>query len=297
MKKVMLGVVALVAIGAAPALAADLPPAPVYGKAPAAVAPVYSWTGCYLGANAGYAWNTDRNSYRDANVTADPINGLGPSTIPTPSRSNGNSWLGGGEVGCNWQVDPRAVLGIEADIDALHASGSASTSISNATLAIGPGQIVGPFLSPSTANEQFSVSWLSTVRARAGLPVLENRGLIFVTGGLAFGRVTSSGSVNTFFDPPIATPYVNWIGANSSIATGFVIGTGFEYSLGNHWTAKAEYLYYDIGSVSHSLNLNTNNCCLAPAIPPYSTLGSTASSVRGNIVRVGLNYLFNIPGR
>jgi opacity protein-like surface antigen len=60
MKRVLLGAVALVAVGAAPALAADLPATPVYTKAPAYVpAPVYNWTGWYIGGTAGGGWNTN----------------------------------------------------------------------------------------------------------------------------------------------------------------------------------------------------------------------------------------------
>ena len=248
-------------------------------------APTHSWTGCYIGANGGYAWNNGKSSYRDPNTTADPINGLGPATIPTPTDTGGNSWIGGGQVGCNWQANPLVVLGVEADIDALHASGSAATVGPAGTYNNGAGNQV--YLTPPTAAEQVSVRWLSTIRARAGLPVLADRGLLFVTGGLAIGGVSSSGSVNLFFNPP-ASPYDFWVGSNSSIRTGFTIGGGFEYALSEHWTAKTEYLYYDLGNASHPLNLIINNCCGGV----YPTLGSSIASVRGSIIRVGLNYLF-----
>jgi outer membrane immunogenic protein len=248
--------------------------------------PVYNWTGCYIGGNGGYAWNNGKSSYRDPNTTADPINGLGPATIPTPTNTGGSSWTGGGEVGCNWQMDRRIVLGLEADFDPLHASGSAATVGPAGTYNNGAGNQV--YLTPPTAAEQVSVRWLSTIRARAGLPVLADRGLLFVTGGLAVGGVSSSGSVNLFFNPP-ASPYDVWVGSNSSTRTGFTIGGGFEYALSEHWTAKTEYLYYDLGNASHPLNLIINNCCGGV----YPTLGSTVSSVHASIIRVGLNYRFN----
>jgi outer membrane immunogenic protein len=290
MKHIVTGVAVVAALLATPVLAADMavkaPPAPL--------APASSWTGCYLGANGGYAWNDGRSSYHDPNATADPINGLSPSVIPTPTDTGSSSWTGGGEVGCNWQVDPQAVLGVEADIDALHAAGSASTATGSPnSLVLVPGAGPLAFVSPSTATEQVTVHWLSTVRARAGLPVLSNRGLLFVTGGLAVGGVSASGSVNTFFNPPAATPFVTWGGSNTSTQAGFVVGAGFEYALADHWTAKTEYLYYDLGDASHPL-VPTFNCCVAG---PFATLGNPSAHVHGSILRLGLNYQFNTtPG-
>lgn len=266
-------------------MAAKAPQSPVPLPAPA-----YSWNSCYLGANGGYAWNSGKNFYQDSNGIPDPINGLSPNTIPLPAHTIGNAWTGGGEVGCNWQINSGAVVGIEADIDALHASGSASTVLpGGATLFIGPGiNGGGPFLSPSTANEQATLHWLSTLRPRVGMPVLANRGLLFVSGGLAIGRVSTSGSVNTFFDPPVGTPYVTWGGSTSVTRYGFAVGGGFEYELADHWTAKAEYLYYDLGDAKHPLNQMTNNCCAGA----FATLGDTATPVHGSIMRLGLNYQF-----
>jgi outer membrane immunogenic protein len=88
MKKVLLTTVGLVALGVAPALAADLP-ARAYTKAPAAVAPIYNWGGFYIGAMGGYG-------AEDA--------GFG-------SMKGG---FGGGTLGYNWQTG-QLVLGVEAD--------------------------------------------------------------------------------------------------------------------------------------------------------------------------------------
>src|ERR1700674_774463 len=61
MKKFLLGTVALVDLGATvPALAADLP-ARTYTKAPAYVAPIYNWTGFYIGANIGGAFSSNNS--------------------------------------------------------------------------------------------------------------------------------------------------------------------------------------------------------------------------------------------
>jgi outer membrane immunogenic protein len=252
---------------------------------PSVVAPAYSWTGCYIGGNGGYAWNNSKSNYQDPNAVGDPINGLGLfSTIPTPNNTSSSGWLGGGEVGCNWQMDRRLVLGIEADIDALRASGNATT--------FGPGPDSEYQVSPvnfiggaGTASEEVSLRWLSTIRARAGLPVLADRGLLFATGGLALGRVSSSGSLSV---NGVGILTDTWAGSNSSTQTGYTVGGGFEYAVTDHWTTKVEYLYYDVGNASHPLNLIANNVGAAV----YPTLGNTVSPIRGSMIRVGLNYQF-----
>lgn len=283
MKKFLVAGLAVAAFSSSPALAADMPV-----KAPA-VAPVHSWTSCYIGGNGGYLWNNGKTAYQDPNTTADPINGLGPATIPTPGTKS-EGWIGGGEVGCNWEMERRVVFGLEADIDALHASGSAATAGPLGSYAIDPVALESFATFPPTAAEQVSVRWLSTIRARAGLLVLADRGLLFVTGGLALGGVSSSGSVNAPFQPPAGPgTFVGWAGSSSSTLTGYTIGGGLEYSLSEHWTAKTEYLYYDLGNASQPLNLIINN----HGPNAYPTLGNAVSSVRGSIVRVGLNYMFH----
>jgi outer membrane immunogenic protein len=70
-------------------------------KAPLPPAPIWSWSGCYVGANGGYGWNNGNSHYNDPNTTGDPINGLGPTTIPTPSGTRGSGGLGGVGAACN----------------------------------------------------------------------------------------------------------------------------------------------------------------------------------------------------
>jgi len=97
MKKFLLGTVALVALGATvPALAADLGARPVYSKAPAYAQPIYNWTGFYIGAHVGGAFNSD-NSF----------NGL------TTGNNNDGRFLGGLQAGADYQFAPNWVVGVE----------------------------------------------------------------------------------------------------------------------------------------------------------------------------------------
>ena len=68
MKKFLLGTVGLVALGmaSAPASAADLAARPVY-KAPPMIAPIYDWSGFYIGVNGG--WGSSHNCW-DATTAA-----------------------------------------------------------------------------------------------------------------------------------------------------------------------------------------------------------------------------------
>jgi outer membrane immunogenic protein len=85
----LLAATGLLALGFAPALAADLPAAPIYGKAPAAV-PVGNWAGFYIGAMGGYGKE---------------------NTSDVGALSGG---LAGGTAGYNWQTGS-VVFGLEAD--------------------------------------------------------------------------------------------------------------------------------------------------------------------------------------
>jgi outer membrane immunogenic protein len=96
MKKFLLGTVALVALGATvPALAADLG-ARTYTKAPAYAAPIYNWTGFYIGGHVGGAFSSD-------NI----FNGL------VTGNNNNGRFLGGLQAGADYQFAPNWVAGIE----------------------------------------------------------------------------------------------------------------------------------------------------------------------------------------
>src|SRR5712691_5596882 len=104
-EKILLAAVALSALVAEPAMAADLAvKAPLY-KAPPPVY-VYSWTGCYIGGNVGGLWA--RKDW--TNRTPGVFNGLPIGT------HDADSWLGGVQAGCNYQVGGW-VFGIQGDYD------------------------------------------------------------------------------------------------------------------------------------------------------------------------------------
>src|SRR5712675_2579442 len=95
MKKFLLATVALVALGATvPALAADLAARP-YNKAPAYAAPIYNWTGFYIGGHIGGAFSGSSN-----------FNSLVLSDYSA-------RLMGGVQAGADWQFAPNWLVGVE----------------------------------------------------------------------------------------------------------------------------------------------------------------------------------------
>ena len=154
MKKILLATVA--ALVAAPALAADLPrrasaPAPVYA------APVFTWSGFYVGAQVGYGWTKDK--FTVVTPAATPFE-LAPKGV-----------RGGLHVGYNWQTGA-FVYGLEGDLEFANARDSETR------------QIILPVLVGSRLGTQGSV------RVRLGYAF--DRTLLYVTGGLAGASLKQS---------------------------------------------------------------------------------------------------------
>src|SRR5689334_13396941 len=86
------------------ASAADLPAKPA--PAPVPAAPIYSWTGLYVGLHAGWGWSDSKASVSDTLLLFDPVS----------LDQNGNGVVGGLQLGYNWQVAPNWLIGVEGDI-------------------------------------------------------------------------------------------------------------------------------------------------------------------------------------
>ena len=237
---------ACAALASAPAIAADMP---FKAKAPPLAAP-YNWTGFYVGANVGYSVGRDPSAFASAFFGGAESFSLQPAGA-----------IGGGQIGYNWQTG-RWVLGIEADIQASGQKDSACVTRC----------LVGSI--GATIDQE--MPWFGTVRGRIGWA--EGAALFYLTGGLAYGRVNTT--IN-FFDPP--SP--NDLRAFSATKTGWTLGGGIEAAIAGPWTAKVEYLYVDLGSVSGAFNF------LNLAFLPHTF----TSGVHDHIFRAGINYRFGQP--
>ena len=245
------------------------------GKEMKAVAPApptcdFTWTGFYLGGNAGYGWghaNTDFEPLPDAATFVF----LDPATLhPDPG-----GFIGGGQLGYNYQWN-WLVLGLETDFQ--------GTDIEGSDRVDGFAGFSAPPTNPNRFLEAHErMQWLGTVRGRIGFaPTC--RLLIYGTGGLAYGNVDYSAQTNfgtTLFTG--ASYPVNF----TETKTGWTAGGGIEYAISNHWTVRAEYLHYDLGNESRT---GQEFIAGVPQGPPFAVHYNFETS--GEIVRGGFNFKF-----
>jgi outer membrane immunogenic protein len=152
----------------------------------------------------------------------------------------------GGQAGYNYQVG-NFVYGLETDIN---------------------------YEGPSPQLDYFG-----TLRGRLGYTPAD-RLLFYVTGGLAYGYVSSTTTIHY-------EDFAIFSGSSSGMQVGWTVGVGGEFALTNNWSVKLEYLYVDLGSMSYSFYPGAVG---APA-PTFSNITTTINTLQ-NVIRVGLNYKF-----
>jgi outer membrane immunogenic protein len=276
------------------ALAADLP-SRTYAKAPAMAAPAYNWSGWYGGLNAGWVGGSGSVSNDASIISTSDAGSQNAETMAlgvTNTAGTSSGFIGGGQFGYNYQFSHLFVAGFEADIQGL--TGAHKRSSSAIPLLDVDDNIASVVTNSTTTRD---LSYLGTLRARVGVLAVPSF-LLYVTGGLAYGGVKSdttiAQSVTNTFNPP---PSTLTSGSFSGTRVGYVVGAGGEWMLSSNWSAKLEYLYYDLGSATYATG------GLANDVGPTSLNGqgtdavATSSKVRfnDNIVRVGVNYHFGGP--
>lgn len=239
----------------AAAFAADLAPKPVE-PIPPEETPAFTWTGFYAGLNAGYGrGNLDTDLRAIPTATANALSrAIGFSLAGGSGRvkDTANGFIGGGQVGYNYQFDPHWVVGAETD---LQYAGIDSTV-----------RVLGDDDIPIAVKTQ--VDWYGTARLRAGYAF--DNFLIYGTGGLAYGHVKSRVSVSD----------VTLSGSDTRF--GWTLGAGAEYALTPHWTVRAEYLYVDLGKA------NTIDAASGDGLARVIA----KADVSLQTVRAGVNYKF-----
>jgi outer membrane immunogenic protein len=210
MKRILWATVSAIALASA-AQAADLRPAYKAPGYPVTAAP--AWAGGYIGIQGGVA-------RQDATFTETAFG----QAFSTDYNKTGGTF--GGLAGYNWQHGT-FVYGVEGDWNWVGAK------ITN-------DQAPDPINFNSGLASSFDVKWLATIRGRAGLAV--DATLLYVTGGVAFGKVNNS--VNFLnFD---GTPFLAF--NQSETKVGWTAGVGVEHMLTSNWTVRAEFRYVDLGS-------------------------------------------------
>ena len=158
----------------------------------------------------------------------------------------------GGTLGANYQVGS-LVFGVEGDGDWADASGFGTFTAANLC--------AGGCLTTNT--------WLGTVRGRAGYAF--DRFFAYGTAGAAFGDVRANFSNGA---------------VSSATKAGWTAGGGVEVALDRHWSAKAEYLFVDLGNGSCTADCTIANANGPPLIP------DVAVKFQESVVRGGVNYRF-----
>lgn len=254
----------LAAIASASSAELGLPP--IYRAAPPAYGPIfrpiYDWTGCYIGLNAGGVWGHMKNDWTPNNfkpVVVSSFEANGSGSIDT------SGFTGGGQIGCTLQTG-QVVWGVEADGQSTGLNGSHDV----VDLAV-----AAP-LGPISFHENFSSKWLATARGRFGwlaTPFV----LLYATGGAAFAEVDTVDSAINNSNP---AEFVNVSGSETRV--GWTAGAGVEWMFAQHWSVKAEYLFVDLG------NFSTTS---ADSLAPAATVNHD-HHLTENLARAGLNFHF-----
>jgi len=270
------------------ALAADLPrraaPPPVFQPVP-----VFTWTGFYAGFNAGYGFGTQDDR-------APTVIGVGPASLLVPpgttavvafnNRESNEGFVGGGQIGYNYQFTPGSgvVIGVEADAQYADFGRNRNRFLTTSPLAaqqvFNPGGLSG-------------LDFFGTVRGRLGYAF--DRTLVYGTGGFAYG----SGGGSDFGLPG---------GSSDDFRTGWAAGGGIEYALptdsflnffkSSAVTLKVEGLYVNLdrgnrlngafGATPAGNLVYTNS----PGVVLASGSVARQRETEFAVVRAGLNYKF-----
>ena len=194
---------------------------------------IFSWTGCYVGGYVGGAWANHRRT------TARDLNPYNPPQAHTWDYDLDNSFIGGGTIGCNYQVDSRWVIGLEGEVGSLRICGSAPDPISPALDTVASARL-GDWYGVIAA--RFGIAWdRLLVYGKAGVSVLDAETSVVDTCTTGACGVLSMNAVR------------------SDTYWGWAAGGGLEYAVTDYLSVKGEYLY-----------LGTHGSQTACGVPPQN---------------------------
>jgi outer membrane immunogenic protein len=246
----------LLAGGVSAAAAADMPT-----KAPQP-APVYQWTGCYVGINGGAG--AGASNFSSSVGAGTYLTGTDPATVGAfgSGSHNNTTYAVGGQVGCNYQMGT-VVFGLEGDYDYL----PSQSRFNNNTDLLASG-------TPFAIGQSLTSNYLATVRPRVGIAADRNFG--YITGGVAF---TDASYSETYSDA------AGGLGSASAskFLTGWTAGAGWEHAFSEHATFRFEYLYASF-PVTSAVGVITG--------PGGSNPLSGSGDLVIQVLRAGLNYKF-----
>ncbi len=235
MKRLLGGCAAIAMLASVPALAADMAARPIYKAPPPPPAPAYNWTGCYIGANLGGGWTHDEFHFGAENE----------------GTLNKAGFVGGGQVGCDYQFGSNFVIGVQGMFDGT--------------------TIKGTDVDPNdTDRYPTTLHWFGTVTGRLGYLVTPSV-LIYGKGGAAWVNESID-----YFSVGILSGQTGDFTRN-----GWDAGGGLEWMFAPNWSAFVEFDHMGFG---------TKNVFVANVSPPGGFTETIKQSVDKVLVGVNWRF-------
>ena len=235
---------------------------PILGDQALAAPPVVSWTGCYIGANAGTGWS--RNNVSDPTGANFALAGQSFDVSKA-------GFLGGAQLGCNYQAAPHWVVGLQGDFtwSSLSAQGD------------------DPFFGGKNGGfPTATVKTTSIASAQGRVGYAWDNIMVFGTGGPAWAHNKYNMDNLVFFggNNCQSGSFIACTPSGSDTRPGWTLGIGFEWAFINNWSAGLIYNHYDFGS--RSITLPEPNGAAGP------TSGPIEVKQQIDTVKLSLNYRF-----
>jgi outer membrane immunogenic protein len=185
-----------------------------------AAAPVFTWSGFYVGAQVGYAW-----SEIDTRVSFADLSSAG--------EFEADGLVGGVHAGFTYQLGS-VVAGVEGDIEAAGLKGEHRfADLFDAGIV-------------DTLDVETQINVQGSIRARLGFAL--ERALIYATGGVAFANVENTYTAT--FNP--AVPVAPDRESFESTEWGWTLGAGLEYAVTDNLTGRVEYRYTKFDTIRNA---------------------------------------------
>lgn len=282
-------------------------------------------SGFYAGVNLGYGVGTNASAKTVSTPIYDDF-ADGFNAVPTPfvtlvnpissgatslanstaSFVNQSGIIGGGQVGYNYFLNNKVMIGIETDFygSGIRGSGSSYGAATQNGSAFIPSSNTSVDVSKTSFGVNSistSIDWLGTTRARAGYLVTDSV-MLFGTAGLAYGGVNATTSHGLFSTSSVSVggsnPYSFTMKDRDGSASGYFNGAkvgwsaggGAEWMFAKNWSVKAEAIYYNLGSANITSNpkFSDDNGYRASVVNSHNT----NVSISGITSKVGVNFHF-----
>jgi outer membrane immunogenic protein len=251
-KAIVVHAAALASALATPVIAADLPM-----KTEMPVAPLFTWTGCYVGAHVG-GGRGSKAMTDPVQLVQDQLIAPGTTAGVTTVTTSPTGAVIGGEIGCDYQFTSNLVVGIEGT-----ASGTTMKASSLVGLPMG--------LPGDAALVQANNDFLASVTGRVGYAF--DTVLLYARGGFAVAGDKYDVSGGTFNG---GGPF-HFQGTDNRY--GYVVGGGVDWAFTRHWSMNAEYDYYGFGN---------GNILMTDQFSGLTGVVNVKQSVQ--VIKVGFNF-------